>query len=609
MTTHNTGNPVGPDGSSDPRDLGDNAQVLDMLINSTDETTTSRLGVQLYTWDGIRKNIIPLGISYGDLSEANSAITSGEIPSGSFFFIRSVSNNSIADEYQNIAGVATATGKSYPSTAFVTETADLAESIDNRTEGLKTQGGSTYPFEVIDAGGKGVIYVDDKAVVTTPGGIAGNPTTGLLNIYSDAVASVIKANASLSVGDNEMTFDSTFPYEIVDKSGRGLMYFTAEGKAIFPGGISGQLSILSTQINGDIFAIGDSITANGVAHSGGGASGTSYAPTVRASLAHAWASLKSKGRLMIAGISATPGYTVSQIASIHLPNAIAAKNTFCIVLGGRNDIIQGVSIDNTTIPTFASIFSALMNAGIIPIVCTSPAQNNSGNDTWRAAEHKLNNWLRAYARKNKLPLVDFHKYTVDPLTGNWLAGMSPDGVHPDPPGAKVMGNAMYDGLIDWIIPTFPQQADEQLAVEGLTNNKMPNPLFLTNTVSGTPDGWTLTSGATSSLTTDSAVRGNAWTLAGTASITVTVNPGKKMALGYFVKSDSGRFECYALAGDSTSTTNLAGIRDWLQAMDEWGYFYYEFTVPSDVTQVTVVYRAGTPSPKLAQLGLFELTEI
>lgn len=130
MTTYNTGNPVGPDGSNDPRDLNDNAKVLDKLINSTDESIPSRLGVELYTWDGIRKKLVPLGKSYDDLTAANAAIASGEIPTGSFFFIRSASDNSIADEYQNVAGVATATGRSYPTTEFVTQLADKLPNID-----------------------------------------------------------------------------------------------------------------------------------------------------------------------------------------------------------------------------------------------------------------------------------------------------------------------------------------------------------------------------------------------------------------------------------------------------------------------------------------------
>lgn len=51
MTTYNTGNPVG---STDPRDLYDNAQNLDALVNSTTELShADRMGVQRKTWHGM----------------------------------------------------------------------------------------------------------------------------------------------------------------------------------------------------------------------------------------------------------------------------------------------------------------------------------------------------------------------------------------------------------------------------------------------------------------------------------------------------------------------------------------------------------------------------
>lgn len=51
MTTYNTGNPVG---STDPKDLYDNAQNLDALVNSTTELShADRLAVQRKTWHGM----------------------------------------------------------------------------------------------------------------------------------------------------------------------------------------------------------------------------------------------------------------------------------------------------------------------------------------------------------------------------------------------------------------------------------------------------------------------------------------------------------------------------------------------------------------------------
>lgn len=53
MTTYNTGKPVG---SSDPRDLYDNAENLDVLVNSPDKLAhDDRLGVSRKTWHGMEK--------------------------------------------------------------------------------------------------------------------------------------------------------------------------------------------------------------------------------------------------------------------------------------------------------------------------------------------------------------------------------------------------------------------------------------------------------------------------------------------------------------------------------------------------------------------------
>ncbi|ENN8392408.1 sialidase family protein [Serratia marcescens] len=118
MTTYNTGNPVGPNGSADPRDLYDNAQAMDLLLNSIIDKTTGRIGNELITWAGLVKNLSPLGKAYTK-EQADAAIASGEIPNDAFFFIWSNDEKTIADQYQNSNGVATPTGKNIKSGEFI----------------------------------------------------------------------------------------------------------------------------------------------------------------------------------------------------------------------------------------------------------------------------------------------------------------------------------------------------------------------------------------------------------------------------------------------------------------------------------------------------------
>lgn len=51
---YSTGNPVEPSGSTDPRDLRDNAQILDQLVNGSSLTWPGRLGKALKTWTGMQ---------------------------------------------------------------------------------------------------------------------------------------------------------------------------------------------------------------------------------------------------------------------------------------------------------------------------------------------------------------------------------------------------------------------------------------------------------------------------------------------------------------------------------------------------------------------------
>ncbi|HAT4981688.1 TPA: hypothetical protein I9786_000002 [Serratia marcescens] len=65
MTTHHTNNPVEPNGSTDPRDLYDNAQNLDVAVNSiTRENWLDRLNRSRKTWFGMEQHFSRLVLSF-----------------------------------------------------------------------------------------------------------------------------------------------------------------------------------------------------------------------------------------------------------------------------------------------------------------------------------------------------------------------------------------------------------------------------------------------------------------------------------------------------------------------------------------------------------------
>lgn len=109
-----------PLGTTTPEIFMDNVKRADRLVNGPAGTVDDRGGEPLDTWrqmmaknDEIRQNIIPLGKQYVDLPTAQADIAN--IPTGSFVFVRSAEDSRIANEYQNVAGTLTATGKFFMS--------------------------------------------------------------------------------------------------------------------------------------------------------------------------------------------------------------------------------------------------------------------------------------------------------------------------------------------------------------------------------------------------------------------------------------------------------------------------------------------------------------
>ncbi|MCE9941347.1 SGNH/GDSL hydrolase family protein [Serratia liquefaciens] len=608
---YNTGNPRS---SNSMKDVNDNAIAYDEYINGEGDEAYDRFGkpfptVRRAVADRINeitgasrdaeeyaKDAKVSADNAQNIADANTYYTMPEDPDGTIaglagtpdgksfrVAIQDATLSVVAFNYYLNKGGMAEFITSYPNKRYLDMVKTLAVSTDNRTDGIQSASNEQYPYEMVDKNGKGVHMIDDVGANIFPGGLK---TPNVITQPDE--------------GDEYL-------YAEVDRTGRVLFATdTATGKKIYLGEpLHNHRGLLS----GDFFAIGDSITANGIS-AFLTVNGDTYAACFNALSWHSWAMLLTLGRLKLTGASATGGYTVSQILSIHMPNAVAARSTFCVVMGGRNDIVQGIDIDEVTIPAFKKIFRILRQKGIIPVVCTMSAQGNSSNDTRRSAEHKLNGWLRAYARKYRLPLVDLHRYTVDPLTGDWISGYNQDVSHPNAIGAKAMAKALIEGLLEWTAPVWPTRADEQVSA-ALTSNLLDNPLFLDND-GVNPTGWTIDKAGTSSIQQDDAVKGNVWRFSGQKAYrSISVIPGTKLAIGYFVKTEGSLFECFAVAGTNSSTDYLAGIRGWdtKAVTDGFNYFYYEFLVPQNKEVITIIVNSGTATASIAQLGLFHITEL
>lgn len=123
MATTPTNKPVP---SNDLNDFRYNCEKVDEIVNSGSETYTDRFGVERYTIDGVRKNLIPLGKQYTTLSDAQADIAN--IPVNSYTYVRDASGTSLALEYQNVSGTLTATGRAMPSQQSVDKASKAVDS-------------------------------------------------------------------------------------------------------------------------------------------------------------------------------------------------------------------------------------------------------------------------------------------------------------------------------------------------------------------------------------------------------------------------------------------------------------------------------------------------
>jgi hypothetical protein len=98
--------------------------------------------------NSIRENLIPLGKQYMTLADAQADIAN--IPVGSYTYIRSADDKYLADEYQNVSGTLTATGKHMPSampTGYQAATAvssTAANTVSMTIPGLLVDGSLIY---------------------------------------------------------------------------------------------------------------------------------------------------------------------------------------------------------------------------------------------------------------------------------------------------------------------------------------------------------------------------------------------------------------------------------------------------------------------------------
>ncbi|MFT3903123.1 MAG: SGNH/GDSL hydrolase family protein [Niabella sp.] len=137
------------------------------------------------------------------------------------------------------------------------------------------------------------------------------------------------------------------------------------------------------------------------------------------------------------------------------PDVLDQKPDIVLVYVGINDVWHKSSLGTGTDfdkfgKFYDAIISTLKKQGIQPIVCT-PSVIGERNDFSNQQDGDLNmyaNWIRGYAAKNSVPLVDLRKIFLDYLQKNNPKNeekgiLTVDRVHLNEKGNQLVANEMW----------------------------------------------------------------------------------------------------------------------------------------------------------------------
>lgn len=386
-----------------------------------------------------------------------------------------------------------------------------------------------------------------------------------------------------------------------------------------------------------VIAIGDSITkGDRTSDNAGGppSTNTGYDPLW-------WAQFLSDQAILYFRNAGVGGDTSAGVLARLHPDVIAYSPAVAVVSVGTNDIASSVSLASYA-SNISEIVQELRRVGIIPVLGTIPPRNDttSAEDTLNKLTEQYNFWLRMFASRAGISLVDYHKVLVNPVTGGFVKDNFADGVHPNSVGAIKMGQALSDVLKPILrAPGYGLLASN---LEASTNNLLLNGLFTDDAnADGLADNWTnaLGAGHTPSLVVDGTILGN-WQRITAAAVSSGANifqtipvggwsAGEELRISGLLAWDSpvgtsgahnqGKVSLIRNGAEITvitptvSTTVVAGGAAPASAMSKHE-FVYEYVVPAGTTSLTLYFgrTSGTAVggwAQISQLSVINLSRL
>jgi lysophospholipase L1-like esterase len=331
-----------------------------------------------------------------------------------------------------------------------------------------------------------------------------------------------------------------------------------------------------------------------------------------------YAGLLSGQRIQTIRNAGVGGNTSAQMLARFDTDVTPYGPSLVTLLCGTNDIGGAVPFA-TFQANVQALVAKIRGIGAGPVLATIPPNNDSS----RHANITLwNTWLRLYASRQGIPLLDFYAVLVDPANGNYLAANDGgDGTHPSNAGYLAMGAHAATALAPLLPTAYPPLPAENTQVQNL----LTDGLFLGSVSGGIASGWGLygsqPSGAVPSVVTDSNVLGKMQRVDATAT---TSDMLLVQNLGAPGTGGSGNYsigDVLAVCGVMSNSGIGADCR-----VNFWpgqaapaavtqnvtrGVFYSLATVPSGTTTLDFLlyFRAGTGSAQFGRLGVYNLTRL
>jgi lysophospholipase L1-like esterase len=137
---------------------------------------------------------------------------------------------------------------------------------------------------------------------------------------------------------------------------------------------------------------------------------------------------------------AVGGQTLAELAARFQGDVLDRRPEAVVIMGGTNDVLQGLPVDASVLSLEAMVRQA-RDAGVEVWIVRPPPINHlylKPVDAMAEAQAEV-------ARETGATYVGLGDSLVSP-DGDWLPGLSYDGVHPTPEGAQALAGAILDGL-------------------------------------------------------------------------------------------------------------------------------------------------------------------